>query len=76
MNTHPVNPTDKQGRPTRNGKLCSSAEPPPPGFVQCSCSRYSGEGHGTHCGIGKDDGYSWEIGVPYMLNISLDPTVP
>ena len=74
MNTHPINPTDKDGQPTKHGKPCSTEEPPPAGYVGCACSRYSGEGFGTHCGIGKDDGFEWEIGVPYFLNISMDPT--
>ena len=35
---------DKDGKPvTRHGKPCSTTEPPPPGFAQCACSRYSGE---------------------------------
>jgi hypothetical protein len=76
MNTHPINPTDKNGKPvSRSGKPCSTVEPPPPGFVQCPCSRYSGEGFGTQCGINKDDGFHWEIGTPYLLNISLDADV-
>jgi len=70
--THPINPTDKQGRPTdRKGNLCSTHEPPPKGFVQCPCSRYSGEGFGTQCGLTAADDYLWEIGTPYTLNISL-----
>jgi len=74
-NTHPINPVDEDGRPIKHGKLCSIKEPPPPGFVQCACSRYDGEGFGTHCGIGKDDGWEWEMGTAYTLNISLDPSV-
>ena len=35
------------------------------------CGRYSGEGHGTHCGLGVVDGFLWELGTPYTLNISL-----
>jgi hypothetical protein len=46
-------------------------EPPPKGFVQCPCSRYSGEGFGTQCGLTAADEYLWEIGTPYTLNISL-----
>lgn len=74
--THPINPVDAKGNPvTRHGKPCSIVEPPPAGFAQCPCSRYSGEGYGTHCGIGKDDGFDWEIGTPYTLNVTYDPTV-
>ncbi len=70
--THPINPIDKQGRTTdRKGNLCSTVEPPPPGFVQCPCSRYSGEGFGTQCGLTASDDFLWEINVPYSLNISL-----
>ena len=70
--THPINPTDATGRPTdRKGNLCSTHEPPPKGFVQCPCSRYSGEGFGTQCGLTAADEYLWEIGTPYTLNISL-----
>ena len=70
--THPINPTDPQGRPTdRKGHLCSTHEPPPKGFVQCPCSRYSGEGFGTQCGLTAADEYLWEIGTPFTLNISL-----
>ena len=77
MNTHPVNPVNSDGKPTNHqGKLCSTEEPPPVGFVGCPCSRYSGEGFGVHCGIGEADGFIWEIGTPYTLNVSLDPTVP
>jgi hypothetical protein len=39
--------------------------------VQCPCSRYSGEGFGTQCGLTAADEYLWEIGTPYTLNISL-----
>ena len=42
----------------------------PPGKPN-RCSRYSGEGHGTHCGLGLADGFLWELGTPYTLNISL-----
>jgi hypothetical protein len=64
MNTHPVNPTNSDGKPTNHqGKLCSTEEPPPAGFVGCPCSRYSGEGFGVHCGIGEADGFLWEIGA-------------
>eukprot|EP01047_Picozoa_sp_COSAG01_P034217 COSAG01_NODE_2560_length_7453_cov_14.661817_5_plen_261_part_00 len=35
------------------------------------CSRYSGEGHGTHCGLGLADGFLWQLGTRYTLNISL-----
>lgn len=74
--THPINPVDQDGNTvTRHGKRCSIVEPPPTGFAQCPCSRYSGEGYGTHCGIGKDDGFDWEIGTPYTLNVSYDPAV-
>ena len=67
---------DKHGNPvTRHGKPCSIVEPPPAGFAQCPCSRYSGEGFGTHCGLGKGDGYDWDIGTPYTLNVSYDPSV-
>lgn len=74
-NTHPINPTRADGTPTNQGKPCSIEEPPPGGFVQCACSRYSGEGFGTHCGIGEADGFMWELGVAYTLNISLDAAV-
>ena len=61
---HPVNPTNSDGKPTNHqGKLCSTEEPPPAGFVGCPCSRYSGEGFGVHCGIGEADGFLWEIGA-------------
>ena len=64
MNTHPVNPINSDGKPTNHqGKLCSTEEPPPAGFVGCPCSRYSGEGFGVHCGIGEADGFLWEIGA-------------
>ena len=43
--------------------LCSTHEPPPKGFVQCPCSRYTGEGFGTQCGLGAADDYMWEIGT-------------
>ena len=77
VTTTPINPTDKDGNPvTRHGKKCSTHEPPPAGFAQCACSRYSGEGFGTQCGVGKDDGFEWEIGTPYTLNVSYDPSVP
>lgn len=76
MSAHPVNPTNSNGKPVdRQGNLCSSTEPPPKGFTGCPCSRYSGEGFGVHCGIGKSDGFLWEIGTPYTLNVSLDATV-
>ena len=39
--------------------------------MQCPCSRYSGEGFGTQCGLTAADEYLWEIGTPYTLNISL-----
>ena len=74
-NTHPINPVDADGKPTNRGQPCSTEEPPPTGFVQCACSRYSGEGFGTHCGIGAADGFIWELGVAYTLNISLDASV-
>ena len=51
--------------------LCSTHEPPPKGFVQCPCSRYSGEGFGTQCGLSAADDYMWEIGTPFVMNISL-----
>lgn len=70
--THPINPVGKAGQPVdRKGRNCSTNEPPPAGFTQCPCSRYSGEGFGTQCGLSGDDDYLWEIGVPYTLNISL-----
>ena len=51
--------------------LCSTHEPPPKGFVQCPCSRYSGEGFGTQCGLSAADDYMWEIGTAFVMNISL-----
>jgi hypothetical protein len=71
-NAHPINPTNKDEQPVdRQGKLCSTAEPPAKGFTECPCSRYSGEGFGVHCGIGAADGFLWELHTPYTLNISL-----
>ena len=60
MSSVPVNPTNSDGKPVdRQGKLCSTTEPPPAGFTSCPCSRYSGEGFGVHCGIGAGDGFLW-----------------
>lgn len=71
-NQHPINPTNADGKPVdRQGNLCSTTEPPPKGFTGCPCSRYGGEGNGVHCGIGAADGFLWELGTPYTLNISL-----
>jgi len=71
-NTVPITPVNKDGKPVnRQGKLCSTVEPPPAGLVSCACTRYGGEGFGTHCGLGAADGYLWELGTPYTLNISL-----
>ena len=62
--THPINPVDADGQPVdRKGNKCSTHEPPPKGFVQCPCSRYSGEGFGTQCGLTAADDYLWEIGT-------------
>jgi hypothetical protein len=77
MNTIPITAVNKDGKPVdRRGNLCSTVEPTPAGFTACPCTRYGGEGFGTHCGIGKADGFLWEIGTPYLLNVSMDPTVP
>ena len=50
-NAQPVNLMNAEGKPVdRQGRLCSTVEPPAKGLTQCPCSRYSGEGFGVHCG--------------------------